>query len=189
MKKVIEGIGAGVLVASVVGLVFWVGLPDPLTELEQATRAMPVLATTYNPPTDNFFIEANQALQNTVVIVMGVSLTYEDLTAKSLAGFVKLGGNAPRLIHLDRTLGQTAQLETLAHEAAHLMQPRVFAAHSSDEEVFAEAVSFLVCRRFGHDDLDAAARYLALHKGGLHVLKDYRLEITYAAAVLSGGAK
>lgn len=159
----------------------------PLVQLEHRARQIPALHTIYMVPTDDNYHFAALRLQAIVENVMGVEVRYIDIDDPDLAGWTMLNPSAPRAVQIDKALKGTARLEVLAHEAAHRLQPPVFAPTSSESEVFAEAVSFLVCRVYGHDDLETAATYLAIHKGGLHVLTDYRLEIDYAVTVLSGG--
>ncbi len=191
--------GFEIVATCLVGLMFFAclgfnanGTPawwTPLQQLENRTRQIPALHTVYMAPMDDDFFYATIRLQNTVQQVLGVAVDFTEMDDASLAGWTQLQPSAPRAVHVDNQLHWTARLEVLAHEAGHRLQPPVFAPTSSESEVFAEAVEFLVCRAYGHDTLEISANYLAVHKGGLHVLHDYRMEIDYAVAVLTAGAR
>jgi hypothetical protein len=158
----------------------------PIDELEHRTRSIPMFHAVYVPPAGDEFMGQALVLQGIVETVLGVQVIYEPITEDDMVGWTKIGPGI-RAVHVEAGIGWTGRLEVLAHEAGHRLQPPVFDAKSSESEVFAETVSFLVCRVYGHDTLEKSANYLAVHKGGLHVLRDYRQEIEFAVAVLSGG--
>lgn len=159
---------------------------DPLERLELHTRALPAMAQVYQAPLDDEFAAQTVRLETVIRFVLGVQVNYIDTKDPDLFGFTQMDPKEPRAVNVSQDLHKTARLEILAHEAGHRLQPPTVEA-TSEAEVFAEAVSFLVCRAAGHDTLEKASIYLAVHKGGLHVLKDYRMEIDYAVLVLSGG--
>lgn len=158
----------------------------PLDQLEARTRTLPAMAQVYSAPTDNMFSAQTVRLETVVQFVLGVQVNYIDIGDPDLYGWTNTNPRKPRAVNISKSLKQTARLEILSHEAGHRLQPPTIEA-TVDSEAFAEAVSFLVCRAAGHDTLEKASVYLAVHKGGLHVLKDYRIDIEYAAMVLSGG--
>jgi hypothetical protein len=160
---------------------------DPLDKLEQRTRQIPALHTAYLAPTDDAFAVQAARVETVVENVLGVEVKYTEINDLPFAGYTQMQPGAPRLVTIDSRLHWTARLEVLSHEAAHRLEPPVWSPNSSESEVFAESVSYLVCRKLGHDTLEISANYLAVHKGGLHVLKDYRLEINYAVAILTAG--
>lgn len=184
-----------VLVAALLTCATYLGVPaaekigrsyrDPLLQLEDRTRELPAMATLYIAPLDDNFAPQTLRLETVVEFVMGVQVNYVDIEEPGLFGFTQLKPNVHE-VNVLKTLHQTARLEILSHEAAHRLQPPTIST-DSDSEVFAESVSFLVCRVAGHDDLERASVYLAVHKGGLHVLRDYRQDIDYAVMVLTGG--
>jgi hypothetical protein len=186
-----------IIAVPLVGLLFFVclgfdanGTPawwSPLQQLEHRTRQIPALHTIYMAPTDDAYAMQAARVATIVENVLGVQVNFIKMDDPDLAGWTMLQGTAPRAVNIDQGLHWTARLEVLSHEAAHRLQPPVFPPSSSESEVFAEAVSFLVCRAYGHDSLEISANYLAVHKGGLHVLHDYRMEIDYAVAILTAG--
>lgn len=158
----------------------------PLVQLEQRTRQLPAMAQIYQAPTDNQFGAQTVRLETVIQFVLGVQVNYIDIGDPDVYGWTNTNPRKPRAVNISRSLNQTARLEILSHEAGHRLQPPVIEG-TMDSEVFAEAVSFLVCRAAGHDTLEKAAIYLSVHKGGLHILSDYRVDIEYAAMVLTGG--
>lgn len=161
---------------------------QPLEELEQRARQIPAIHTIYMAPLDDRFQMQALQVQNIVEFVMGTEVNYITMEDEGVSGWTALNPHSARAINIDEHLKWTARLEVMGHEAGHRLQPPSIHPTSSESEVFAEAVSFLVCRAYGHDSMDAVAHYLAIHKGGLHVLQDYRMEIDYAVMVLSGKA-
>lgn len=160
---------------------------DPLTRLERHARAVPALHMVYMEPQDDDFFYQTKQLEAVVQEVLGVEVNYISLENTGLAGFTAFGPKAPRAVNIDEKMHWTARLEVLAHEAGHRLAPPPIQIPGSESEVFAEAVSFLVCRAFGHDNLNTSATYLSIYKDGLHVLHDNRMEIEYAVTVLTGG--
>lgn len=163
---------------------------DPLRQLEARARAIPALHTSNSVPVDDRYQEQLIRTETVVQFVLGVHIIYMDIDeAEGILGFTMLDTKQPRAVVVDSKLHATARLEVLAHEAGHRLQPPVWDSNTSESEVFAQAVSYLVCLSYGHDTLDSSAAYLAVHKGGLHVLTDYKLDIEYAVMVLSGGTR
>lgn len=91
-----------------------------------------------------------------------------------------------RFIKINANLGHDAQIMSLAHELAHVLEPSAIDEdHRSEEEVFAEAVSYLVVSH-ERDETSSYAKYLVQHKHALHVLTVYRREIIFAANFIWG---
>lgn len=191
MKRNFPGILLFLLVSTAISVgVYTMPTPAPviapLVQLEQRTRMLPAMAQIYQAPTDNQFSAQTVRLQTVIQFVLGVQVNYIDIGDPDVYGWTNTNPRKPRAVNISRSLNQTARLEILSHEAGHRLQPPVI-VDTMDSEVFAEAVSFLVCRAAGHDTLEKASIYLSVHKGGLHVLSDYRIDIEYAAMVLAGG--
>lgn len=162
-----------------------------LARLEARARQLPAMSSIYIPPQGDGYMAEAILLRRVVENVMNVGVRYEAFTDEQAgeAGYTNLDPQAPPVVHIDRDLGWTARLEVLAHEAGHRLQPPTLSGPSSESEVFAQAVSYLVCLEFNRDTLEVSASYLAIHKAALHVLTDNRKEIEYAVTVLTSGLK
>jgi hypothetical protein len=148
----------------------------PLDRLEQLTREVAVWESGYIAPEGS---EREPELRRLQALVEG-SLS---MTVLEMPGSFPSAGRAypaDRVIQVNGGLSKNAQLQVVAHEAAHLLQPA--GLDPIESEVFAEAVASLVTR----DDPHVYARYLARYKSQLQVLHIYRREILRAAEVLSG---
>jgi len=93
---------------------------------------------------------------------------------------------AEKLIYLSSTLDVNAQLEVLAHEAGHLLQPISLTPDKAGEEVWAEMVSVGVLKFYGHDGRQTSANYLAAYKSGLSILPFYKKDIELTVKILTG---
>jgi hypothetical protein len=173
--------------------------PAPLTELHKVAMSIPALHGNYAvQPQDSVMAGPLYELESVAAVHLGIEVVYPEPVVEvdpNVFGMLQMMpgaigaasiGSRKRRIEIDPTLRATARFETLGHELGHFLQPRTLGV-DSEAEVFAEAVGFLVSRAFGHDTLYVSAKYLAKHKQGLHVLKDYEQEINHAATVLTAG--
>jgi hypothetical protein len=162
-----------------------------LAALEARTRQLPALSAFYQPLTDDIYQREALLVERVVMHVLNVHVLYDKFgpDMAGVSGYTDMSPRAPLSIHIDAALRWTARLEVLAHEAGHRLAPPALQGPTSESEVFAQAVSFLVCGDLGHDTLQSSASYLAVHKGGLSVLTNDRKEIEYAVTVLVGGLK
>jgi hypothetical protein len=155
---------------------------DPLSQLESAARATHGL--------DSNFIRDNGVDQYWNVLkvehqlraLMGVTVTYED-SGEGAAGRTY---SQLRRIQVDPDLTWNTRLIVLSHEAGHVIAEDMGLLMQTDHEAFADATAYLVCRRFGYDPLQIMAKHLAMYKGSIHILRDYKAEIEYAAMVITG---
>lgn len=81
-------------------------------------------------------------------------------------------------IQLERSLSWDDKYAVLGHEAGHALSPLYLRGGGAEAEVFADAVSVLICR-CGHGN---AARYLASARGSLPTLFWYWPDIYRVAA-------
>lgn len=199
-QRILDAVWGAVLGATILGGFVLAGAaPVPvanphdrdLAALEARARALPAMSSIYLPPQGDGYMAEAILLQRVVENVMNVDVRYEPFGDELAgeAGFTDLDPRVPPAVHIDKALSWNARLEVLAHEAGHRLQPPTLPGPSSESEVFAQAVSYLVCLEFNRNTLEVSASYLALHKSALHVLTDQRKEIEYAVIVLTGGLK
>lgn len=171
-----------ILLIAVLGL-FGLGFNrgDQLDKLEKLARSYPVHETRTEVTTDDLMYWQCQALINIVRQDLGASITFTNIDLP-VVGMTTIDSRA---IQVQERLHWTARFETLAHEAAHLLCPDELEGHG-DREVCAESVAMLVVTQAGDKDgLYRSAHYLSSLKGSLHIIQDYRQEITRAARILS----
>ena len=180
-------VALGVILVALIGAIVVVA-SHPLSDAEALRRlearaiAIPVTQAGYHAPISTDRYHDAQRLSRITVRVLGATIAY---TKDGMPG--DLDGMAvpsARMITINPSLAWDARFQVLAHEAAHVIQPSTLA--TSEAEVFADAVSYLTGRRYGYDDLETIARYLASHKQALSVLRVYATEISWAALVLTG---
>ena len=118
---------------------------------------------------------------------LGVAVDYRPAGHEDLRGAMGLSFRIERQRHVivNGDLSVNGRIEVLAHEIAHAFQPPL--AHRAEHEVFAELVSVEVCRRFGVDTRQVAARYLRANKSALGVARVYRREIAFVVDMLTRG--
>jgi hypothetical protein len=194
----LRGVVVGLTMA--MGFIVALGLPNAtapnthsqdLAALEARTRTLPALSAFYQPlPDDNYKREA-LLVERVIMHVLNVHVLYDKFgpDMAGVSGYTDMSPRAPLSIHIDSALRWTARLEVLAHEAGHRLAPPALQGPSSESEVFAQAISFLVCKDLGHDTLESSASYLSVHKGGLGILTNDQKEIEYAVTVLVSGLK
>jgi len=155
--------------------------------LEHAIWSSPSGTAGYIPPgsAESVLERKLELLQAHIERVLGVSIHFafmqDDEHATSEFGTSYL---EQRHIIIGAQLGTQARIEVMLHEAAHIIMPEWLTY--SEAEMFADAVSLDVCRRFGIDTKATTAQYLAKHKHATYILQAYANEIAWAAAVLSG---
>lgn len=92
-----------------------------------------------------------------------------------------------RLILINATMPFDAKFETLAHEAAHLLQPPNLT--SAEAQAWADTVAHYVCREWGLKNEAATVAYLALFKSAVFAIQtQYEVDLNWAVSVLSGRA-
>lgn len=151
-------------------------LDDPLARLEAAAREHPAWLADYIPPTTAELGESERRLYASAAR-LGIEVVVEATDSTGL--FTR----KTRRIRLDPQLKLDARVQVLAHELGHALAPPDLS--EPEEQVFADAVSFLVVRH-QRDDLETYAAYLARFRTSLHVIHLYAEEIRYAAEVLWG---
>lgn len=88
-------------------------------------------------------------------------LTLKPMTDWPLVDEIRVWGyyeKTTRVIYIDRTMPPSAVVAVEVHEFAHHIQPMPL---SGDGQVFAEAVSFLVCKELGLDLGENSMSYIA----------------------------
>jgi hypothetical protein len=153
---------------------------SPLDQLETRALKVPATAAGFRARSSNRFFWDVIDLQFTIEQFLGASVEY----AVPMPGTAGMTSMRSRQVIIDATLSWDDRLPVLAHEGGHLLAIQTMSG--TDQEVFADGVSFLVCRKFGEDTLNETAHHLAMYKASLHVLRDARSDIEWAAAVLSG---
>lgn len=120
---------------------------------------------------------------------LGVDVAFLDPDDAQLMGATGISwlDETGRHVRVNKNLSVNGRLEVLAHELGHLYQPPLVSR--TDAEVFAEAVSVLVCEKFGVDVTRQSGRYLTGHKASFGAAKAYRREIRYAVMILTEGAR
>ncbi len=153
---------------------------DPLHQLErEASRQLAYTAAVETSTDDQFYWSALR-VQAILEQNLGATVTYGVPTVLGAAGMTN---PHTREVVIDEKAHWTTRFETLTHEAGHLLQPGF--PTRMDNEVFAEAVSYVVAIHDGdRDALRRSARYLSGAKASLHLLRDYRREILRAASFL-----
>lgn len=153
---------------------------DPLHSLEATARQTEYVASFhFQPDTDTLEL---QRLQYVVTKALGATVTYKSVD--DMPGAYGMTYREVRAIHISDAIPIRQKFQVLAHEAGHLLQPESLASQP-EGEVFAEGVAHTVCLRRQMDCRDAGV-YLANYKSALHVLRDFRAEILWAAGVLAG---
>ncbi len=172
-------VGTTVGMAVILGM-FGAFTVDPLERLHQKVSQQVSFAADVEVSEDNDFYWPALRLQRILVEQLGASVVFSETEVPGAAGTTN---QLSRTVTIDGKLHWTARFETLVHEAAHLLQPKM--ATRMDGEVFAEAVAYLVAIHDGDKDaLRRSSRYLAGQKASLHILSDYRPEILRAAKFL-----
>jgi len=147
--------------------------------LEQAILEVPYADSGY--AADDLMSARLRSFQATMEHVLHVTIEYQGQEHMGAAGFTNV---AERYIIITQELSPQAKIEVLAHEGAHMLEP--WGLSRAESEVFADAVSYEVCKRLGFDTRETVARYLAGYKQATYILRAYKMEIAWAATVLSG---
>lgn len=115
----------------------------------------------------------------------GITLQY--VPEADLQGNVGMTIPEHRWIQIVESLPPNSKLEILAHEMAHVFQPRTLSG--PEREVFADLIAVEYCRSVGLDIRSASAGYLPIYKSGFHVLDDWKIEFDMVLEVLQGKRK
>lgn len=191
MRDFLRGVGytlAGLLLVAYVAVVsaaLWSMYHDDhwrLDHLESQTLNTPQWQT-YMPTTDECKLFELPLRLKIAADRLGAKVTVKQ-PGKGYAGVVYF---VNREISIDASLGCDARAMVLAHELGHILEPDAVRpeGHYGEEEVFAEAVSYLVTSH-ERDETSVYAHYLADHKQDLNVLTVYRREIIFAANFIWG---
>lgn len=153
----------------------------PLSTLRVDTLRRNGLVAKYVPPPDDTArCRAAVARLEHVALLLKIPVTYTDVADFGIANYDL------RTIVIEQTLTSCGRLETLAHELAHLNQPRGLTA--PEAQVYADGVSYLVVRALGgYDPRDRYAAYLAYYKPSMRVFDVLRAEIESVTALLVRG--
>ena len=158
----------------------WTSQDYALYKLEKRTlEVLPYqLNAGFNPGTETLWV-TNARLQ---LAAKRLHVTFGTTPlVPGLAGSVEY---MTRTVSIDPKFKNDTRCMVLAHELAHLFQPKSLEAYG-EEEMFAEGVAYLVVRQ-ERDDIDMFATYLVKHKNYLMVLRTYRKEIKFAAQTILG---
>jgi len=112
-------------------------------------------------------------------------VTIETLQPSDAAVGRALVAGGPRTIYLRPNMSANARLEVLSHEGAHLFQSPALEDRST-AEMFAELTSVGVCRFYGRDTREIAAKYLAGFKSGFPAYEYLKRDIETAIKALTG---
>lgn len=172
----------GIVCCALIATMIWV--PDPkgaIDQLSAAATQLPSYTAAVELPLDNDFYWSAKRLEAIAASQLGITITY---TTEGLDEAAGMSNSQTRQIRIDASQHWTARFETLAHEIAHLMQPRF--STRAENEVWAETVGYLVAEHDGdHGALRRSSHYLVAFKDVLpSVLSNYRQELLRAAAFL-----
>jgi hypothetical protein len=171
-----------IVAAVAIAVILLIGLlnNDPLVKLERAALAQSFYSGAAELPSDDTFYWSAQRIEHILENDLGATVVYGQPPVEGALGVTN---TQTREITIDSTEHWTGRFETLAHEAAHLLQPRF--STRQEGEAFAEAVAYVVAIHDGdYGALRRSSRYLAGAKNSLHILREYRAEILRAAAFL-----
>lgn len=155
---------------------------DPLDQLEAAARATHGLDSNFleDPGVDQYWNA--KKVEHQLKALMGFVVEYGN-SGQGAAGWTN---TTTRRIVIGEDLSWNTRLIVISHEAGHVIAEDMGLLMQTDHEAFADATAYLVCRRFGYNPLTILAKHLAMYKGSIHILQDYRAEIEYAAMVITG---
>ena len=151
---------------------------SPLSRLSNAVEAAPRQWWGYSPPETDTLQDLQQRLR-TAAWYLRIDIRQERPANGAYGTFNPLF----RVISIDPALAFDAQVQVVAHELCHALQP-IGLETLSDTETFADACAYLVVLP-DRDDLQTFARYLGRFRTTAPaVIRSYRREIQWAAAVL-----
>lgn len=163
-------------------LFVWLASCHPLERYAREIRATPWIEQTAVVPEGDDAKLAAERLTVRIREQLVAIVVYSGM--EDYGGVLGLTLRNERHILVHKDLGWNARLVVLAHEAGHLLQPRMLT--DAESEVFVEGVSWLVGRRLHGDFADEAhRRYLAQYKALLWVWRAYRADILYAVELLA----
>lgn len=149
--------------------------------VETIARRTPAIAGGYPTPTPGDSHAAAYRELFARVQSWGVTVLEVDDNANAGAASREL-----RLVQINNSLTVNGKLETLAHEAAHLLQSASVVRDWALSEVAADLVSHRVMRVYGLDNRKVSGLYLAQHKEGFASVRYIEGDLRWAVDVLTG---
>uniref|UniRef100_A0A6M3LWF0 IrrE N-terminal-like domain-containing protein n=1 Tax=viral metagenome TaxID=1070528 RepID=A0A6M3LWF0_9ZZZZ len=167
------------LTAAVLALALGLGCAS---SLEKQILLVPYMQSGYVPTDADPMPARFRLFSEHLLLVLGITVT--DLPVELNEELIGRSNPRTREIQINTTLTAAEKVFALAHEAAHILEPQGLSQPES--ETFSHAVAVETLKRMGMDVRHAARFHLAQYKQAVHVLRSYKSEINWAAAVLTG---
>lgn len=154
------------------------GCASDLSKLTNQIEHTPIHRYGWTPPDTAELIDVSKRLKYAAGY-LGISIQPNPTMEETEYGMYQ---PETRVIYYNPTLGFDAQVQVIAHELAHALQPP--SLDVSERELFADSVSYLVLKP-ERDQLDNYARYLARYKTHARpFLKLHQAQIWWAVRFL-----